>query len=281
MIEVAKPQFSLAYLTVIGTPPRRMIQIAAETGYDFVSLRLTPVTDHEPRFPYTTDPDLVSDVVKALDEYDMSVLDVELIRTDPDTSATDWQSFVEVSAEMGARHIVTQIPEPDQARAVERFQEVCDLAAAHDLTVDLEFIPWSATKDLASAADIVTKASRPNGAILIDTLHFARSGSSVEHLADLPRGLFNFIQLCDARAPTSTTDQEMIRVARSDREPPGTADIELQPIVEALPRVPYSLEVPNDVRRQKMGAAAFARLVREAADTFMSGIRTTPSVRAR
>ena len=37
-------QFSLAYLAVFGTPPRRMIQIAAETGYDFVSLRLAAVS---------------------------------------------------------------------------------------------------------------------------------------------------------------------------------------------------------------------------------------------
>jgi len=280
LTEVTKHQFSLAYLTVIGTPPRRMIQIAAETGYDFVSLRLTPVTDDEPRFPYTTDPNLVSDVVKALDEYDMSVLDVELIRTDPHTNAADWRAFVEVSAEMGARHIVTQVPEPDRGRAVERFHEICDLAALHRMTVDLEFIPWSATKDLAAAVEIVTRAGRPNGAILIDTLHFARSGSSVQHLANLSRGLFNFVQLCDARTPTSTADEDLIRVARSDREAPGTADIDLRPIMEALPSVPYSLEVPNHLRLEKLGASAYARQVREAADTFMDGIQTS-AVRAK
>lgn len=34
-----KKQYSLAYLTILGCPPPEMINIAARTGYDFVSLR--------------------------------------------------------------------------------------------------------------------------------------------------------------------------------------------------------------------------------------------------
>lgn len=266
------PQFSLAYLTVLGTPPRRMIEIAAETGYDFVSLRLTPVTDDEPVFPFTTDPAFVTDVVKALDEYDMSVLDVELIRTDPGTKVAEWRTFVEVAAELGARHIVTQIPVAARRSAAERFGEICDLAAPHDLTVDIEFIPWSPTNDLAAAVEIVESAGRPNGGILIDTLHFSRSGSPLSELAALPDVLFNFMQLCDARRPLVESDKELIRVARFDREPPGAADIDLKAIVQAVPLVPYALEVPNEQRRQEIGVMAYSRVVREATQSFFGEI---------
>ncbi len=162
MTEAESHQFSLAYLTVFGTPPRRMVQVAAETGYDFVSLRLAPVTDDEPIFPFTTDPSLVADVANALEEYDVSVLDVELIRTDPGTTTADWRGFVEVAGELEARHIITQIPEADLGKAVEHFQEICELAAkGSGMTVDLEFIPWTATNDLERAVDIVTKADCP------------------------------------------------------------------------------------------------------------------------
>ena len=265
-------QFSLAYLTVFGSPPRRMIQVAAETGYDFVSLRLAPVTADEPTFPYTTDPSLVADTVKALDEYGVSVLDVELIRTDPGTKSADWRRFVEVGEELGARHIITQVPEPDASKAVEMFQEICDLGSQSGMTIDLEFIPWTATHDLARALEIVTLAGSPNGAILVDTLHFARSKSSLAQLADLPRNLVNFIQLCDARDPWSVSDDEFITIARSDREPPGQADIDLRPIVEAMPPVPYALEVPNDKRREELGVESYARQVREAAEDFFDGV---------
>jgi sugar phosphate isomerase/epimerase len=266
------PRFSLAYLTVFGTPPREMIDIAAKTGYDHVSLRLAPVTDDEPTFPYTTDPALVGDVVEALDQNGLTVLDVELIRADPGTETADWQAFVEVAAELGARHIITQIPEPDIGKAVQTFQEICDLGARSGLTVDLEFIPWTATKDLARAMEIVTRADAPNGAILVDTLHFARSNSSIAQLAGLPNNLVNFVQLCDAWDPWSVDDEDFIRIARSDREAPGEGDIDLRPIIEAVPPVPYALEVPNDDKRRELGPEGFARLVRNSAERFLEGI---------
>jgi sugar phosphate isomerase/epimerase len=254
-----------------------MVQIAAETDYDFVSLRLAPVTEDEPAFPFTTNPAFVADVVKALDEYGVSVLDVELIRTDPGTKTADWQDFVAVAEELGARHVITQIPEPDIGKAVETFQEICDLGARSGMTVDLEFIPWTHTSDLATAVEIVTHAGTPNGAVLVDTLHFARSESSLTGLAELPEKLVNFVQLCDADDVRSIDDQEFIRVARSDREPPGQGNLDLRSIVETMPRVPYALEVPNDVRREELGAERFARLVREAAETFFDGIDAEPA----
>jgi sugar phosphate isomerase/epimerase len=258
-----------------------MVEIAAETNYDFVSLRLAPVTDDEPTFPFTTDPAFVADVVKALDEFGVSVLDVELIRTDPGTKTADWRDFVAVAEELGARHVITQIPEPDFGKAVETFQEICALGAQSGMTIDLEFIPWTPTNDLASAVEIVTQAESPNGAILVDTLHFARSRSSLAQLADVPEKLVNFIQLCDARDVWSISDQEFIRVARSDREPPGLANLDLKPIVETMPRVPYALEVPNDVRRQELGMERYAGLVREAAQTFFDGLDAEPASTVR
>ena len=267
-------QFSLAYLAVSGTPPRRMIQIAGETGYDFVSLRLAPVTPDEPRFPFTTDRTLVADVVDALDEYGVSLLDVELVRTDPGTRVAEFTAFAEVAAEMGARHVVTQVPETDPAHAVELFEEVCDLAKSCGMTADLEFIPWSPTADLDDAARIVTQTGRPNGGVLVDTLHFARSNSSLTRLNELPREMFNFVQLCDAADQLSNSEEELIRVARSDREPPGEGAIDLGPIVEAIPRVPYALEVPNDAKRKKLGDLEYARFVLEATKSFFAALDT-------
>ncbi len=273
-------EFSLAYLTVLGTPPREMIEIAAKVGYEFVSLRLAPVTPDEPRFPFMTDSGLVEDVVKALEETGVSLLDVELIRTDPGTTMDDFRPLVEVSAEIGARHLITQIPEPDLGRAIETFQEICELAAPHGMTVDLEFIPWSPTADLDDAAEIVIKAAHPNGGVLVDTLHFSRSHSSPTRLADLPRAFFNFVQLCDARAPLSDSDKELIRVARSDRVPAGEGTIELGPIVHSLPTIPYALEVPNDVLRQELGALEYSRHILEATKRFFDELDADASAAA-
>ena len=70
-------------------------------------------------------------------------------------------------------------------------------------------------------------------------------------------------------------------VARSDREPPGQANFDLRPIVEALPAVPYALEVPNDARRQELGMDNYARLVREVAESFFDRIEARSVIAAQ
>lgn len=279
---MSKPEFSLAYLTVFGTPPGRMVQVAAETGYDHVSFRLTPVTDDEPTFPFFTDHTLVRDVVNSMRSAGISALDVELVRTDPGMTSADFKPFMDVSAELGARHVVTQIPESDRAKATADFAAICDLAAPYGLTVDLEFIPWLPTRDLRTAADIVIGADRPNGGILVDTLHFERSGSSLNQLAMLDEGLFNFVQLCDAATAVSNDNDELIRVARSDRIPPGQGIIDLAPIVSAIHQVPYSLEVPNEAMKEEMGVMEYSRHVLQSARALLDGLATaTPAEAAQ
>jgi hypothetical protein len=83
--------------------------------------------------------------------------------------------------------------------------------------------------------------------------------------------------LCDARDVWSISDEKFIRVARSDREPPGQAALDLRSIVETMPPVPYALEVPNDVRRQELGVERFVGLVREAAETCFDRIDAEPA----
>ena len=68
-------------------------------------------------------------------------------------------------------------------------------------------------------------------------------------------------------------------MARSDREPPGQAKLDLKPTIEIMPRVPYALEVPNDVKRQELGMERYAGLVREAAETFFDGLDADPAGR--
>jgi hypothetical protein len=68
---------------------------------------------------------------------------------------------------------------------------------------------------------------------------------------------------------------------RSDREPPGQANLDLRPIVEAPPALPYALEVLNDARRQGLGMENYARLVREAAESFFDGIEARSVIAAQ
>jgi sugar phosphate isomerase/epimerase len=254
-------KFSLAHLTVLGTTPIELIQIAADAGYDYASIRMTPVAEGEHVTPLAGDPNMVRRVTKRLADTGVQVLDVELARLGPDDEPDQYRGVFEVAAALGARHVLGQLNDPDRDRAAERFGRLCDLALEFGLTVDLEFPSWSATGDLAAAVEVVTTVNRSNAGILVDTLHFFRSNSSIDQLAALPREWFRFVQLCDAAAEAAPTVEGVIHTARSARSLPGYGHLPLRELLEHLPAGPYSLEVPNDVLRRELGTTDYARLV--------------------
>ena len=256
-----RPEFSLAHLTVLGTSPLELIDIAAAAGYDYASIRATPVAPGERVTPLAGDPSMVRRVVRRLADTGVRVLDVELARIGPDEEPDRYVEVLEAAAEVGARHVIGQLPDPDRARATDRFGRLCDLALDHGLTVDLEFPSWSDTGDLAAAAAVVRAVDRANAGILIDALHFFRSHSSLDELAALPATWFHFVQLCDAPATIPSSVDGVIHAARSARSLPGYGGLPLPDLLDLLPAGPYSLEVPNDVLRRELGTAEFARLV--------------------
>jgi sugar phosphate isomerase/epimerase len=255
------PEFSLAHLTVLGATPLEQIQVAAAAGYDYASLRTTPVAPGEQVAPLAGDPAMIRQVSTRLADTGVRVLDVELARLGPDDEPDDFLGFLEAAAAIGSRHIVGQLPDPDLHRATEHFGRLCDLAFDFGLTVDLEFPSWMEVGDLATAAAVVTAVDRPNAGILVDALHFFRSGSSPHELAPLPRAWFRFVQLCDAPSAIPPTVEGVIHTARARRSLLGYGELPLRELLEQLPAAPYSLEVPNDVLRRELGTEEFARLV--------------------
>lgn len=262
-------EFSLAHLTVLQCTPPQMVEIASKTGYDYVSLRMTAVTPNERTYPLMDDREMMKETQARMADTGVRVLDIELARMDPDTEPESYLSFLEAGGELGARAVIAQLPDPDRERATQRFERLCDLAKPFGLTVDLEFPSWTQTPDLKSAAAVLKAAKRSNGGILIDTLHFDRSGSSLEELKNLPRQWFHFVHLCDAPSQIPETTEEIIHAARADRYFPGEGQLNLLEILACMPMVPYSLEIPNDALMKKLGPEEFARRAITATRKFL------------
>lgn len=77
------------------------------------------------------------------------------------------------------------------------FAQLCRRAAG--FRIDLEFIPCWGLPDLRSAWDVVRAADEPNGGILLDFVHFFRSGSDMELLRSIPSERLHSVQVCDGR----------------------------------------------------------------------------------
>jgi sugar phosphate isomerase/epimerase/4-hydroxyphenylpyruvate dioxygenase-like putative hemolysin len=258
--------YSLAHLTALSLSPPELVDAAADAGYRYVGLRLTRVTPIEPHYPLATDPALMRTTKVHLAASGIEVLDVELARISPNENPRDFERFLVAAADLGARHVITQLPDPDRARKIDRFAELCEMARPLGLTVDLEFPSWTETPDLGEATRVLRAANQPNAGMLIDLLHFARSGSSIADLRQLPTEWFHFVHVCDAPPGVPPTNEELIYTARFERLFPGEGGIDVHGILAALPSgVPYALEIPRATLVAQVGAKEHARLAITAA----------------
>ncbi len=266
-----KHEFSLAHLTALSLSPPRLVEVAARAGYRYVGLRLNRVTPNEPLYALAEDRALMAETRARLADTGVVVLDIELARMGPDNDARSYLPILEAGAELGAAHVLTQLPDPDRGRALERFVALCELARPLGLGVDLEFISWTETPDLAAAAGMLRDAGQSNAGVLVDTLHFARSGSNLEELRKLPREWFRYAQVCDAPAQAPATKEEVIHAARFARLFPGEGGLPVREILACLPpEIPCALEIPRAFLSKLLGIEEYVKLALRATDNFLN-----------
>jgi sugar phosphate isomerase/epimerase len=263
--------FSLAHLTVIDLPPPEMIRVAARTGYTSVGLRLITVTDTSPRYPLMDDKAMMRATKGAMAETGVSVLDLEFVKITPEIDVVGLEPFMAAGAELGAKHIITAPYDPDYPRLADRLGAISDLAARHGLSVVLEFFPWTVVPDLDTAVRVIEATGRAEIGVLVDTLHFNRSGSSIDELDRIPTSRLPFVHVCDAPVQESYTTEELLHAGRAERLPPGEGEIDIRGILKHMPHgIPVTLEVPMTAMTAAEGAEAVALRVRQAAERLLA-----------
>ncbi|UOF91165.1 sugar phosphate isomerase/epimerase [Fodinisporobacter ferrooxydans] len=263
-------QFSLAHLTVLGCTPPEMTYIAARTGYDFVSFRPIDLgTPNEPKYPLAEDKVMMRQTKAALAETGVKLLDIELARIYDGVDPKIYLPAMEVAAELGGRHILTSAWTEDRNFVIDCFSELCDLAKPFGLTVDFEFVTWASVTTLKEAVDIVSAANRENAGIMVDTLHFNRSHVRLEELDSVPREWFHFAHVCDAPKEIPTTREGLLHTGRAERLYVGEGGIDIAAILNRMPEIPYSLELPHVKRVQELGYEEFARRCLQTAKDYL------------
>ena len=244
---MARP-LSLAHLTVLDTTPPELVTVAAAAGFRTIGIRLTATPSvGVPPYDALHDAPLLRETLARLADTGVSVLDTEFLRFEPDQPAGIPEGFLEVSARLGAKYVLVMSAEPEEARTIERFGELCDRAAPYGLRVGLEFAIYTGVRTLAHAASILAKAERANASVLIDALHFSRSGGLPAHVKQVDPALLRYVQICDATSemPGPTNTPALIREARTGRLLPGEGALPLRELMAALPAgLPLAIEAP-------------------------------------
>ena len=265
--------FSLAYLTIPGTDPISQIKIAAEAGYDRVSLRTIPMfLPGEPIFQLEKDPTLFRDVKSALEDANMKLLDIELARVREDLDISTYEAAFEKGAELGATDVISSIWSSDRDFYLKQFETICDMAAKYGLNVNLEYVCLAPVKTLDADLDVINTVARPNARIMTDTFHAYCAGVSAEDIAAIPAEKFGIIHLCDAPKEAITVDAaNLAPIVREGRLYVGEGDVNIASYIRALPATaPISIELPNAKESAARGMAGHAARCLETAKKYFA-----------
>lgn len=265
-------KFSLAHLTILDAPPPELIRIAARTGYDFVGLRLIPLgLPGETAYAPHEDVAMRRDIKAAIDATGVQLLDVELARILEAPLPDSYLPALETAAELGARQVLSSVWMHDRNQVIERFARLCEVAKPLGLTVNLEFVSSTEWDTLDGALDVVTSSGQDNVGIMVDTLHFHRSGAAIEQLDRVPAAWANFAHVCDDRAVVPATIEEARRTMREERLYPGEGAVDIAGILGRLPQsIVCAIELPHRHRLRDLGPDRFARTCLERTKQYLS-----------
>ncbi|MFM0337697.1 sugar phosphate isomerase/epimerase family protein [Paraburkholderia fungorum] len=238
--------YSLVPLTAIELTPPELVAAASRTGYDAVSLRLSPFRAGEAQHPMFDNSPMLLETEARLHDSGLDVLDIEVMLLTPERDVQDFKRVFETAMRLGARNALTLIDIADHSLAADKFAQLCELAALFGISCALEFAAWLGVGSIQAANAIVSEAAQANGAMLLDPFHLIRSGGKVGDIAAIDPTRIRYAQFCDASATTPATTAAISEEARYDRLLPGDGGLPLREFVAALPAgIPFGLEVPN------------------------------------
>jgi len=243
---------SLSHLTVLDVAPPALFDLAAEAGYQGVGIRILPAAPGAVSYPLT--PSAVAEWRQRMAQAGVGVHDVEFVPLTPQVRVERLARPLALAAELGTKRLNVSGDDEDIGRLAANFARLCDMAAGAGLGVDLEFMRFRPVGTLAQALEVIERARRPNGRLLIDVLHLVRSGGTAQRLAQVPAGALGSLQLCDAPL-LPPPGLSWVDEAREARLFPGEGALPLMQILDALPTgLPISVETPTARSHPHLGA---------------------------
>lgn len=235
---------SLAAGILPEATPAQLIEAAASSDFDFGGMW----AERETWTPATT-----RAIRKQARDAGVELLDLEVAWIMPGPPDPWLAELVGIAAELGARNLLCVSSDPDMSATTAKFQAMVDAAKGTGVRVNLEFGLFTEVKTIHAARAILESVEGEAKALLVDTLHWARSGGTAEDLAAIPREWLSYCQPCDAPAdaPDLSNFDAIIDDAINRRMPLGEGGLPLASMVDALPAdLPLAIEERSAALRE-------------------------------
>ena len=249
-------RLGIEMLTTLGMPPVDYITLAAELGCAEVSTGLSglPLSMFGmkdvfyPEWSLRDDPALRREMIAAMRDTGVGIGLGEGFRASAGADVRSFAGDLDIMAELGARCINAICMDDDlvagSSGAKDQLALLADMAITRGLIFTVEFFPPSGIKNLELALEVAAHIGKGRARVLLDSMHFFRSGGTVAEIAALDPDWIGYVQLADSRL--APHDDAYFMEAMFGRGVPGEGELPLRELVAALPAdVTISLEVPR------------------------------------
>lgn len=242
----------LELLTVLGLGPVEHVTLAADLGCTAVSMGLARLPERFNPHGYRAwslreDAGLRRELKAALADRGVAISIAEGLGVSADIEAADRAADMDIFADLGALRVNAADMGIERDRAYDQLAILADMAAERGMEFSIEFCPVFTIRSLPEALEAVRHIGEGKATVLIDSLHFFRSGGKVREIAELDPALIGHVQLSDAPRKGAKADDRSayLTEAISGRMIPGQGELPMREFVEALPRGQVlGLEVP-------------------------------------
>jgi sugar phosphate isomerase/epimerase len=233
----------------LTTEPPKLVEVAAKAGFDFVGIRVRPVTTQETPFDVQPGSVILAETLARLADTEVEVKDTEFLLINGSDQREAWLQMFEAGQALGAESMTVAVADTDPSRVVDTLGQMAADGKAYGITPALEPISYQAVNSYPQAAKL---AEQTGVTVLVDTLHAARFGATTQDLRAVAT-LVPMIQLCDAASLQPQTRESLIEESRSRRFPAGEGGQDLAGMIAAVDAgrgdpaslLPISVETPN------------------------------------
>lgn len=240
-------RIGIEFISFFNEHPVEMVKVAANLGCKQISLALESMSpnklDYAP-WSLRNNKQLRRDLLRAVEDHGVNISNGEFYMIKPGTDFRDTaRPDLEIMCGLNFKRVNIVSIEPDFSRNVDQCGVLVEMAQALGMETTLEFVPNTGVANLQSALNILQAVNRPTFGLVIDAMHFFRSGSSVADLAKLEPDTVGYVQLCDV--PVVSHYEQYMYEALYERLPPGQGELPLQDFLNAVRRdVVVGLEIP-------------------------------------
>lgn len=172
---------------------------------------------------------------------------------------------------LGASWCLVAVPEPvGDVEVRHRLRDLGDRFGAEGVKLAIEFTSYAHLADLASTVELCEEVGWDRCGVVLDSLHFFRSGADWDSLGGLANDQIAYVQLADAPSePPASLREE----SRNGRMLPGAGGLPLADLLDEVRRTGFDGDVVAEVLSEDLRARPLVESVRRTYEALAGAVR--------